>query len=62
MNGARKEGCEEGREEGRIEGEAEGKFKTAKNLLLMGLDVETVAKGTELPVAKIVEFQKSLLN
>jgi predicted transposase/invertase (TIGR01784 family) len=58
MNGARKEGCEEGR----IEGEAEGKFKTAKNLLLMGLDVETVAKGTELPVAKIVELQKSLLN
>jgi predicted transposase/invertase (TIGR01784 family) len=54
MNGARKEG--------RIEGEEEGKFKTAKNLLLMGLDVETVAKGTELSVAKIVELQKSLPN
>jgi predicted transposase/invertase (TIGR01784 family) len=58
MNGARKEG----REEGRLEGEEEGRVKTAKNLLLMGLDVETVAKGTELPVAKIVEIQKSLLN
>jgi predicted transposase/invertase (TIGR01784 family) len=54
MNGARKEG--------RLEGEEEGRVKTAKNLLLMGLDVETVAKGTELPVAKIVEIQKSLLN
>jgi predicted transposase/invertase (TIGR01784 family) len=62
MNGARKEGREEGREEGRLEGEEEGRVKTAKNLLLMGLDVETVAKGTELPVAKIVEIQKSLLN
>ncbi|MGD8400241.1 MAG: hypothetical protein PVH64_04800 [Bacillota bacterium] len=62
MNGARKEGRKEGREEGRLEGEEEGRVKTAKNLLLMGLDVETVAKGTELPVAKIVEIQKSLLN
>jgi predicted transposase/invertase (TIGR01784 family) len=62
MNGARKEGREEGREEGRLEGEEEGRVKTAKNLLLMGLDVETVAKGTELSVAKIVEIQKSLLN
>ncbi|MGD9156474.1 MAG: hypothetical protein PVG90_13380 [Bacillota bacterium] len=57
---AKGEGREEGYNEGRIDGEEEGKFKTAKNLLLMGMDVETVAKGTELPVAKIVELQKSL--
>jgi predicted transposase/invertase (TIGR01784 family) len=53
---------EEGREEGRIEGEKAGKLKTAKNLLLMGMEPETVAKCTELPVEKITELQKSVLN
>jgi predicted transposase/invertase (TIGR01784 family) len=50
------------KEEGKIEGKIEGKLETAKNFLLMGMDVETVAKGTELPIEKIVELQKSLLN
>jgi predicted transposase/invertase (TIGR01784 family) len=40
--------------EGREEGKVEGKLETAKNFLLMGMDVQTVAKGTELPVERIV--------
>jgi predicted transposase/invertase (TIGR01784 family) len=54
INGAKAEG----REEGRIE----NKFETAKNFLLMGIDVESVAKGTDLPIDKIRELQKSLLH
>jgi predicted transposase/invertase (TIGR01784 family) len=54
INSAKAEGREEGREE--------GKLAMAKNLLSMGMDAETVAKAAELPVAKILELQKSLLN
>ena len=52
----------EGREEGLIAGEEVGKLKTAKNLLLMRMDLETVSKCTELSVERIVELQKSMLN
>jgi hypothetical protein len=34
----------------------------AKNLLVMGLDAEAVAKAAALPVEKIVELQRTLLN
>jgi predicted transposase/invertase (TIGR01784 family) len=44
------------------QGREEGKLETARNLLLMGMAVETVAKGTNLPVEKIIELQKSLVN
>jgi predicted transposase/invertase (TIGR01784 family) len=53
---------EEGREEGKSEGKIEGKLETAKNFLLMGMEVEIVAKGTGLPVEKIIELRKSLIN
>ena len=49
-------------DQGREEGKIEGKLETARNLLLMGMAVETVAKGTNLPVEKIIELQKSLVN
>jgi predicted transposase/invertase (TIGR01784 family) len=66
INSAKAEGREEGRikgrEEGRIEGREENKFETAKNFLLMGIDIESVAKGTDLPIDKIRELQKSLLH
>jgi predicted transposase/invertase (TIGR01784 family) len=48
--------------EGREEGLKEGKLAMAKNLLSMGMAVETVAKAAELPVTKILELQKSLPN
>ncbi len=43
----------EGREEGLQEGLKEGLIKTAKNLLAMGMDVETVSKATGLSVEEI---------
>jgi predicted transposase/invertase (TIGR01784 family) len=66
INSAKEEGREEGREKGKIEGLKEGKIKgkleMAKNFLLMGMDIETVAKAAELPVEKIIALQKSPLN
>jgi hypothetical protein len=56
----REEGLKEGRKEGREEGREEGKLEMAKNLLAMGMDAEAVAKAAELPIAKLVELQKSL--
>lgn len=48
----RKEGLEEGRAEGRAkgleEGEKKGVFKTAKNLLALGLPLETIIQATGL--------------
>jgi predicted transposase/invertase (TIGR01784 family) len=43
-------------------GREEGRLAMAKNLLAMGMDAQTVAKAAELPVAKILELQKSLPN
>jgi predicted transposase/invertase (TIGR01784 family) len=57
-----KKGIKEGIEEGKYKGILEGKRETAKNFLLMGMDVETVAKGTALPVSQIMELQKSLAD
>jgi predicted transposase/invertase (TIGR01784 family) len=53
---------EKGRQEGLKEGKIEGKLEMAKNFLLMGMDIETVAKAAELPVEKIMALQKSPLN
>jgi predicted transposase YdaD len=44
------------------EAEKKGKLEVAKNLLLMKMDVDTVAKAAALPVEKILELQKSLLR
>jgi predicted transposase/invertase (TIGR01784 family) len=62
INSAKEEGREEGKSEGKSEGKIEGKLETAKNFLLMGMEVEIVAKGTGLPVEKIIELRKSLIN
>lgn len=43
-----KEGLEEGRAEGLEEGEKKGIFKTAKNLLALGLPLETIIQATGL--------------
>jgi hypothetical protein len=40
----------------------QGKLKIAKNLLVMGLDVKAVATAAALPVAKIVELQRTMLS
>jgi predicted transposase/invertase (TIGR01784 family) len=55
-------GKQEGIQEGKHEGKIEGKLEMAKNLLLMKMDVEAIAKAAALPVEEILELQKSLLH
>lgn len=38
----------------------EGKIEVAQNFLNMGLTIEQVAKGTELPVEKVIGIQKNI--
>ena len=52
INAAKKEGREEGREKGRLEANKE----TARNLKLLGVDVEIIAQATGLAVEEIKEL------
>jgi len=47
------EGMEKGIEKGRAEGKAEGIIETARNLLALGVDIETVSKATGLDIGEI---------
>lgn len=53
---------EDGRIEGRKEGHNEKAIKDAINFLKLEVSEEIVAKGTELPIEKIRELKKSILN
>ncbi|MGL5981474.1 MAG: Rpn family recombination-promoting nuclease/putative transposase [Phocaeicola sp.] len=46
-------GREEGRERGREEGIQEGKYTTARNLIALGIDTDTIAKATGLTTDEI---------
>lgn len=48
-------------ERGRKEGLQQGKIENAKNFLLLGVDIETIAKGTGLSIEDI-EILKNKLN
>ena len=48
LNAAERKGIEKGREEGREEGRKEEKIKIARNMKLSGLDINTIAKITNL--------------
>lgn len=50
------------KEEGLNQGRMEGKLETARNLLGLKMDVETISKATGLPVSQIEDMQKSALN
>ena len=52
----REEAMEEGLAKGMIKGMEKGKEKIAKNLLLLGMNVEQVAKVVELDIEKIKEL------
>lgn len=54
----KEEGLKEGIREGIREGIKEGKEETAKNLLSMGMTIEQVAKGTELPFERVHELSR----
>lgn len=47
------EGLELGKAEGRAEGKALAQVEVAKNMLAMGLDVDTISKATGLAVDEI---------
>ncbi|WP_246516349.1 hypothetical protein [Salicibibacter cibarius] len=55
---------ERGEERGKAKGEEQGKIKaneaTARRLLTMGMDVETVAKGSGLDVNRVIEIQREM--
>ena len=53
INAAKKEGREEGRQEGREEGRLEANTEAARNLKLLGVDVEIIAQATGLTVEEI---------
>ncbi len=50
------EGIEQGIEKGIEQGAAKTKIETAKKLISMGLSLEQVAEGTELPLEKVQEL------
>ncbi|WP_243146031.1 Rpn family recombination-promoting nuclease/putative transposase [Clostridium chromiireducens] len=49
-------------QKGREEGAAEKAIRLAENFLKMGLTVEQVAKGSELPMEKIIEIKKKMMQ
>ena len=49
-----KQGLEQGLEQGRAEGRTAEKEEVAKNLLRLGVDVETISKATGLSVEELV--------
>ncbi|MBQ9185513.1 MAG: hypothetical protein IJ151_06550, partial [Bacteroidales bacterium] len=53
-----KEGLEAGKKEGIKEGAINAKIEIARNMLVKGLDVETIASYTSLSVDKIEELNK----
>ena len=54
---ARKEGMDEGMEKGKAEGKAEGIIETARNLLALGVDVETISKATGMKPDEIEDLR-----
>ncbi|MDS0526667.1 hypothetical protein NNC19_13325 [Clostridium sp. SHJSY1] len=60
LKSAIEQGLREGREKGRAEGINEAKRENAKNLLLIGIDVELISKGIGLTVEEVEEIKKSL--
>ena len=51
------EGMEKGIEKGRAEGKAEGIIETARNLLALGVDVETISKATGMKPDEIEDLR-----
>ncbi|WP_079423241.1 hypothetical protein [Clostridium oryzae] len=57
---ARQEGIKEGMQEGIKEGATQKAINVARNLLIMGLEVNQVAEATELSMEKIIELKKEI--
>lgn len=55
----REKGRREGLLEGELKGELKGKQEAARRLLALGVDEETVAKGTGLPLAQVRALRRN---
>ncbi len=55
-----KRGIIKGRQEGLIEGEKRGLIKAVRSLLLSGMDIEFIAKATELSIDEINKIKDEL--
>jgi len=53
MDEGMEKGIEKGMEKGIEKGRAEGIIETARNLLALGVDIETVSKATGLDIGEI---------
>ena len=53
ISAARRAGEKKGLEEGEKKGKMEGKLETAKNLLSLGVDINSIAKATGLSKSQI---------
>ncbi|MFL0194357.1 hypothetical protein ACJDU8_02020 [Clostridium sp. WILCCON 0269] len=62
MKSAEEKGRKEGREEGREEGAAKKAEENAVNFLRLGVNEEMVAKGTGLPLEKVLELKNRYQN
>ena len=60
LKSAKEEGIKEGIKKGIKEGLKEATIKNAKNFLIMGLDIDMVAKGTGLSVEEVQKIKKEL--
>ena len=56
------EGIEQGIEKGIEQGAEQKAIETAKKLISMGLSLEQVAQGTELPLEKVIKLKEEILN
>ena len=62
ISGAIEEGIERGIEEGIERGSTEKALTIAKNLLKIGLNVEQIATASELPLERVLELKKNMMN
>jgi predicted transposase/invertase (TIGR01784 family) len=56
---AKEEGKIEGKIEGKREGKREGKIEVARKFIEMGIPLEKIASGTELPLTTIQKMAQS---
>ena len=56
------EGIEQGIQQGIEQGAEQKAIETAKKLISMGLSLEQVAQGTELPLEKVIQLKEEILN
>ena len=57
MDEGMEKGMEKGRAEGKAEGKAEGILETARNLLALGVDIETILKATGMKPDEIEDLR-----